>query len=209
MSAPRLIPVTPEDLPEYPIGREETLAGNSFVKWQHQRWMSSSLFRLGTWECQGMARALFDFAQAETPVGTLPHDDQELAFLLRCPIGRVQELRAQRFGPLHGWYPCRSGTEVRLMHDVVLEQVRDALDRRETRALSNDKKAVAMRLNRLRDALAREGMARDVLRDDVLIERMDQWLNEMGKRRRVGSDYRAALLHAAQMKWFGGLATLD
>lgn len=200
-AAPHLTAVDIADLPEYPIPRGESLAGNSFVKWQHHRWMSSSLFRLASWEVHGMARALFDIAQSETPVGTLPNDDHELAFLLRVPMGRVQEFRVQKLGPLHGWYPCRSNGEVRLMHDVVLEQVRDALDRRETRSLSNEKKAVAMRLQRLREALLREGVSREVTQDDVLMLRLDQWLSDVGRRRRVASDYRSALVHAGQMGW--------
>ena len=74
------------DLLEYPLAAHVRLDGNGFVKWQHSRWLNSTSFRKMSWEVQGMARALFDFSQMETPVGTLPDDDEELAFMLRIEV---------------------------------------------------------------------------------------------------------------------------
>lgn len=212
MIAPRtplLLPVSLDDLPEYPIAPEDRLDGNSFVKWSTNRWLASKTFKLMPWEMQGMARALFDMCQNETPVGTLPDDDEELGFMLRCDARRVRELRGMEFGPLRNWSRCvcagQGNGQVRLMHPVVLEQVRDALERRSLALLSKDEKAVTMRLERLRKALLTQGCSKEVVADDILINRMDAWLNEARKGKRTEAVYRSAILHAVQQRWMGAM----
>lgn len=190
-------------VPDYPISRDDRLDGNSFVKWHNHRWLSSKTFKLASWEVQGMARALFDLCQTESPIGTLPDDNAELAFMLRVDPRRLAELRKMEFGPLRNWRPCMCGNEQRLMHDTVLEQVQDALERRALHELSKDERAVSARLARLRKALAAEGLSKDVLADDILVERMDGWLNDTRKGRRTTPVYRSAILHAVQNGWIG------
>ena len=205
--APNLQPVAIEDLPVYPVSADERLDGNSFVKWSTNRWLASKTFKLMPWDMQGMARALFDMCQNESPVGTLPDDDDELAFMLRVDVRRMRELRAQDFGPLRNWTRClcpgQGNGQVRLMHRVVTEQVRDALERRSLALLSKDEKAVTMRLERLRKALLAQGCSKDVVADDVLIARMDEWLNVVRKGKRTEAVYRSAILHAVQSGWIG------
>ena len=163
-------------LPEYPVPRSVRLDGHAFVKWQHIRWLNSRTFRLATWEVQGMARALFDLCQLQSPVGTLPDDDAELADMLRVSPERLRDLRRLDMGPLRNWVRCVSDGEVRLMHPVVTAQVQDAIERREVHELSREEKAVYARQKRLRENLGRLGLGADVLADDVLINRMDEWL---------------------------------
>lgn len=204
MSAqPLARPVPVDMLEDYPIGPDARLDGNSFVKWNTSRWLASRTFKLADWAAQGMARALFDLCQSETPVGTLPDDERELAFMLRCDTHRLRELRAAEFGPFRNWRRCRCGDAVRLMHPVVLEQVQDALERREMAQLSKEEKAVAMRLDRLRKGLAAEGLCKAALADDVLVARMDEWLTATRKGKRTSAVYRSALLHAVQQGWIG------
>ena len=203
-AAPHLTVITQETLPVYEISAEERLDGNSFVKWHTSRWLASKTFKLMTWDMQGMARALFDMCQTETPVGTLPDDDDELAFMLRVDVRRIVELRRMEFGPLRNWTRCLCGNSVRLMHPVVLEQVRDALERRQIKALSDQEKAVAMRLERLRKGLLAEDWPKDAVRDDVLIGRMDEWLLQHRKGRRGRDAYRAVILEAMRLKWITG-----
>jgi hypothetical protein len=208
MAAPRPIhlqPVNMAELPVYPIPPDERLDGNSFVKWATNRWLASKTFKLMPWDMQGMARALFDMCQNETPVGTLSDDDEELAFMLRCDVRRIRELRALEFGPLRNWQRClcQESNRTRLMHPVVLEQVRDALDRRALALLSKEEKAVTMRLDRLRKALQAQGCSKDVLADEVLINRMDEWLTATRKGKRTEAVYRSAILHAVENKWMG------
>jgi hypothetical protein len=201
--SPRL--VESSSLPVYPISREDRLDGHAFVKWWHHRWISSRTFKLASWEAQGMARALFDMAQSESPIGTLPDHDDELAVMLRIDARRIAELRRQEFGPFRGWAPCLCEGEVRLMHPVVLEQVQDALDRREVRGLSKAAAAERQRLKRLRAGLAQiEGLAPAAAADDVLVKRMDDWLLVNRRGRRDQAAYKAAFVHAARMGWCGG-----
>lgn len=200
-TATHLRAVPDEGLPEYPVARDQRLDGHSFIKWQHVRWLSSRSYRLCTWEVQGMARALFDLAQLETPVGTLPDDDSELAHMLRVDTRRVGDLRKQEFGPLRGWTPCMSEGERRLMHPVVLSQVRDAIERREVHELSKEDKATYQRLKRLREGLKRLGLDETVIGDDVLIGRMDEWLRQTCKGYRTQQNYSAALVHAVEQRW--------
>lgn len=189
------------DLPVYPIDREARLDAHAFVKWWFHRWMSSRTYKLASWEAQGMARALFDMAQTESPIGTLPDDDDELAVMLRIEPRRVMELRRQEFGPLRGWRRCLCGNEVRLMHPVVLEQVRDALDRRELHRMSTEQRAVAKRLQRLREGLKKRGLQDGPLSDDVLVERIDAWLEANCRGYRTVAAIDNALRHALHERW--------
>lgn len=202
-SATTLQVVRPNDLEEYPIGRDERLDGNTFVKWHTARWLASKTFKLMPWDMQGMARALFDLCQHESPIGTLPDDDDELAFMLRVDLRRMRELRGMDFGPLRNWVRCWSDGEVRLMHPMVTLQVRDALERRALAQLSKEDRAVKMRIDRLIAGVQKQGWSKEVVADDVLIRRMDDWLSGHHKGNRTEAVYRSAMLHAVQMGWIG------
>lgn len=186
----------------YPIARSERLDAHSFQKWWYHRWLSSRTFMLMDWANQGMARALFDMAQTGSPIGTIPDDDDELAFMLRIESRQVVELRKMEFGPLRGWRRCDCDGEVRLMHPVVLEQVQDALDRREARALSKEEQANRKRIQRLRDGLRALGVGPDALADEVLIRRMDDWLTANWQRSRTADAYGQVVIHAEAQRWF-------
>lgn len=116
-------------------------------------------------------------------------------------ISRMRDLRAMEFGPLRNWRRCLCGNVVRLMHDTVLEQVQDAMERQELARLSKDERAAAQRLQRLRKALADEKLSKEVIADDTLIARMDEWLTTTRQGRRTPAVYRSAILHAVQMGW--------
>lgn len=87
------------------------------------------------------------------------------------------------------------------MHPVVLEQIRDALDRRDSRELSRAAGAERMRRERLREGLRKIGVVDGVLADDVLIERIDEWMLANCRGRRDVRAYGAALIHARKEKW--------
>lgn len=204
MRAPHLAPVTEDGPFVYPIPRHERLDGNSFVKWQHLRWLASDMHLMASFEVKGMARDLFDLAQTQSPPGTLPIDRAQVARLLRVDAVHFDGLCRQPYGPLRGWSPCVTDDgEGRLFHPVVLEQVRDAFDRREAKALANNAKAIAARRERMVAALRAMGCAEAMLADDVLIDRMDAWLAQNWKRRREAPAYQKVLDHAAREGWFG------
>jgi hypothetical protein len=190
-----------DGLRQYPISREDRLDAHSFIKWWHHRWKSSRTFKLASWEAQGMARALFDMAWDESPVGTLPDDDAELAVMLRTNELRVAELRRMDFGPFRGWRRCLSGDEIRLMHPVVLEQVSDALMRRDMREASEEDAAARKRLERLRKALGERGFGYAELSDAILLQRMEDWLTQHWKRNRTKDAYDQVVATARKLGW--------
>lgn len=191
------------DLEEYPVGRDVRLDGHSFTKWEHNRWLASAMCLCATYEAKGMARDLFDHAQNQSPVGTLPDDDWQLSRMLRIDQAHWKVLREQRFGPLHGWERCTASGEVRLMHRVVLAQVQDALNRREMRSLSKEEQAERKRFQRLADGLAKLGVDEAVLGDGILMGRMDVWLSANCKGNRTREAYEAALVAARKEGWLG------
>jgi hypothetical protein len=208
MMTDRKVPRLVEDvtLPDYPIDREERLPELAFVKWVPSRWLNSSGHLKCSYEVQGVARALFDLATAQSPIGTLPSDDEELAALLRLPLPQWMALRnlADR-GPLRNWEPClcagRGNGEIRLMHHVVLTSLQDVLSRREVRERSRGQQADVKRFQRLSDAMKRAGLSADECGDDVLMRRIDDWLAKRVTGNRMAHNYDAAFENAVRERW--------
>lgn len=194
------------DLPEYPISRDERLPELAFVKWVPSRWLNSSGHLKCTYEVQGVARALFDLATAQSPIGTLPDDDEELALLLRINLGHWQALRALGArGPLRNWSRCMCGGkgngEVRLWHRVVTEQLMDVLNRREARELSKEAQAEVKRHQRMIEGLRKAGLADEVCADGILMTRLDRWMKENCTGNRTSLVYLRAIEHAHREGW--------
>lgn len=202
MGIPKVNLVEAAELPDYELG-DLRLENHFFVAWHFSRWLNSAMHLCATYEVQGVARALFDIAQMQSPTGTLPDDDVQLSRLLRLDIIRWRELRAMDFGPLRGWFRVRCGDRVRLAHPVVIEVLQDALARREERERAAGERAVAMRLKRLREGLRALGVNDRTLDDTVLIERMDKWLLDHVSGQRRVSAYERVLMVAKQEGWFG------
>lgn len=122
--------VDADDIDIYPISSSERLDSHFFVPWNLKRWRGSEFRRFGYAdpEIGWFGMELFFLAQDETPIGTLPCDDDALAFLLRIPPARWRELKTRDVSPLHGWrrVHCDNG-QVRLAHPVVTEVAMDAL----------------------------------------------------------------------------------
>ena len=188
-------------LPDYPVDQDERLEGHYFTKFWHDRWLNSQMHLTASLEVQACALNLFFLSQKQTPVGTLPDEETILAKLLRIDLVLWRDLCARQITPLHGWSPCRCGDEIRLSHPVVTEVVLDAIARREARETSNSQKAVYQRLRRLREALGNLGCSRNVLGDELLIERMDEWLLQHCSSRRTHTAYGRALQHALADGW--------
>jgi hypothetical protein len=209
MTQPHLAPVPDEGLFLYPIASADRLDGNSFVKWQHHRWLSSSMHLMASFEVKGMARDLFDLAQTQSPPGTLPQDRVEIARMLRTDPHHFESLCRHTHGPLRGWRPCITDQgELRLYHRTVLEQVQDAFDRRESKALANNAKAVKARRERLVEGLKKAGCIDALLQDEVLIARMDDWLELNWRKRRDALAYDRVLTVAKREGWLGARSQL-
>ncbi|WP_406870079.1 hypothetical protein ABEB22_08695 [Thioclava sp. 'Guangxiensis'] len=122
--------VSEDGLPDYPISALDRLDSHYFVTFNLKRWRGSE-FRRGAYtdpEVGFFGMELFWAAQDETPIGTLPCDDESLAFLLRMPVARWRELSSRVVTPLHGWQPvqCDNGQR-RLAHPVVTAVALEAL----------------------------------------------------------------------------------
>lgn len=204
---PHLIAVSDDSLPDYPLERSDRIKAHHFVAFWHRRWLNSELHLTASHEVQGMALNLFFIAQEQAPLGTLPDDDFILSRLLRVDMGYWKEVRARRVGPLHNWHRCRCDGEIRLMHPVVTEVAMDAMAGRAAREAKTSAAAVKMRINRLKQALRELGLRDHALADDVLINRMDAWLDENHKGQRKMPQYERVLRHAATQQWFGVSAT--
>lgn len=197
--SPRLIDAAA--LPDYPIEVSDRLTSHHFLMFKFDRWLVSDMHLTASYEVQGVALNLYFNAQKQTPLGTLPDNDVLIASLLRMDLARWQELRARPIGPLRGWVPCRCGDKVRLMHPVVLEVALEAMEKRQAREASNNDRAVAMRLKRLRDAMAELGCKPNMIADTILVERIDNWLCETCKGQRRNLEYMGALRHAVNAGW--------
>lgn len=140
MTLKALPAVDVNDLPEYPISAAERLDSHWYVQWNLKRWLTSDFRRLAYAdpEVGFFGRELFDLAQGETPVGTLPCDDDALAFLLRMPINQWKNLASREVSPLHGWHRvmCDNG-QIRLAHPVVTEVAQEALTGKKRNAAKN------------------------------------------------------------------------
>jgi hypothetical protein len=201
-AAARLKPVPAAGLPEYPIPRSERLPELSFIKWQSSRWLASRGSTSCTYEVQGVARALFDLALAQSPIGTLPDNDEDLSALLRLPQPQWQALRGLGDrGPLRNWHPCISDGEVRLMHRVVTQELEDVLHRREARELSKEAAAEAKRMKRLAEGMVRAGMAPSAAEDMILMDRINAWLGANWSANRSAVAYARAYDHAVRQGW--------
>jgi hypothetical protein len=173
-----------DDLAEYPLPRDFRMPTHYYMAWWHNRWLNSTLHLTGTYEVQGVALALFCIAQNQSPIGTLPEDEMLLARLLRMDLTRWRDLCRMEVSPLHGWYRCRAGSEVRLAHAVVLEVIEEARERREVRELSKEERAQQRRVQRLRQQLVEYGLDDTLAQDVLLREEMNEWLEAHCKGRR-------------------------
>jgi len=187
----------------YPISRSERLPELAWVKWYGSRWLFSKAHLTCTYEVQGMMLALFDIATLQSPIGTLPDDDEELAKLLRVDLIHWRSLRRQGdYGPLRGWVHVDCEGELRLAHAVVTEGLEDVLRRRDMREATRSAQAETKRIDRLRQSLAARKLAAAIAGDMMLLRRIDQWLLETGNKKRTELVLDRAVAHALREGWF-------
>lgn len=195
-------------LPEYPVELcDAHLTSDYFTLFWHDRWLASKLHLKAPLAVQGAALNLFFLARKQSPVGSLPADEELLARLLRVDLADWRGMMAQPITPLHKWTKFCHGDEVVLGHPVVIEICMDALTKREERKASNEGKAVNMRQKRLAEMMQEMGCVQAMCQDKVLIERLDAWLmeNHHGQRRRpqIEASIKRSLEHAAREGWIG------
>jgi len=204
---PSLSLIEPAELPDYPISRDERLPELAFIKWQPSRWLNSAGHLKCSYEVQGVARALFDLATAQSPIGTLPDDNDELAALLRMPASHFAALRGLgQLGPLRNWTRClcprgHAAPEIRLMHHVVTASLEDVLSRREAREAGRGRQVVDKKMQRMRAGMVKAGLSPLQVADDVLMGRLDEFLNKICTGNRMPHHYQAAFDLAVRQRW--------
>lgn len=199
---PFLTPVPAADLPEYPI-RSDVRLNNWFFRWEPRRWLGSEMFLTADPEVGYAYLNLIFIAQDQSPIGTLPTDRKLLARLLRMTTEAFEALCMRRPSPLAHWSECVTDRgEIRLQHDFVRETLLEQLAERERREAATSADAERKRLDRLRQAMAKAAFDKAVLADEVLLKRLDEWLNDNVKGNRTQEAYDRAFLHGARQKWF-------
>lgn len=181
-------PADVESLPEYPISSVERLDSHYFMQFNVDRYGHSDFRRKAHRdpEVGFFGFELFFKSHGEAPLGTLPRDDDALAFLLNMPLERWLSLKDRSFNPLYNWSPVRCDNgKVRLAHPVVTEVMQAALRGHHEHKASNEDKAVYARRRRLVDVLRQCGCSEDMCADDVAVAWVDEWLleNHVGQRR--------------------------
>lgn len=205
MSMTRVKLVDSDELEEYPILCEERLDAHYFLQFNVARYDRSN-FRKKAYrdpEVGYFGIELFYKSHGESPLGTLPVDPDDLAFLLGIPLERWNALMGRDFNPLYNWSRvlCDNG-EVRLAHPVVLEVMVAALSSHKEHKASNEDKAVWTRRKRLREALKACACSDELISDEIAVGWLDEWLmkNHHGQRRmpQFQSSIGRALKAAAQ-----------
>lgn len=181
MNAPlkHLQPVGDSGFPEYPISASDRLDSHFFLQWNLKRWRASEFRRKADPEVGWYGMQLFFISQDETPVGTLPVDDEQLAYELRLDLAKWQKLLEHRISPLHNWskVQCDNG-EIRWAHPVVTEVAGDALkSKRKNHCNAEDRKR-NKRLKDLREMISDRIGAGQLLRAPGFLERFNDWLEE-------------------------------
>ena len=190
--------LVPDDLPEYPVGVEDRLTTHFFVTFHHDRWLNSEFRLKAEPAVRGLALDLYFLSQKQSPVGTLPNDDRQLAPLLLMSTDEWLVYRQKDPSPLYKWTQCRCGNEIRLMHPVVLEVVEDAISHKRQRREAAEQGRTVKRLNRLREALERMG-AGHIAANDACVERLDNWLLTHCPGNRTATQIERALMVDAQI----------
>lgn len=177
-TAPHLRTVDSDDLEDYPISTEDRLDSHYFMQWNLKRWRASEFRRKADPEVGWFGFQLFCIAQDETPVGTLPCDDHQLAYELKLPLERWQALLKRDITPLHKWHRVRCDNgEVRLAHPVVTKVAVEALGSRRRNAAEAERRRLNKRLSDLREMIERIG-ASQLLQRPAFVERFNDWLEE-------------------------------
>lgn len=185
--------VSADDLEEYPISSKDRLDSHYFLQWNLKRWRGSEFRKTVDPEAGWYGFGLFCIAQDGTPIGTLPVDDQQLAFDLNLPLEKWVALMARKVTPLHNWHRVRCDNgEIRYAHPVVTEVALEALASKRAASERAQQRRDAKRLKDLAGHVERIG-AKHLLKLPGFIDRLDAHLNETHRGNRTEAAVRAAL----------------
>ena len=161
----------------YPIASNERLDSHSWFTFLRTRWMASDFRVRADLDVKGAFWELIAAAHGQTPVGTLPVDEDLLADKAYVSLDTWRKLVARPVGPLYGWKPCRCDSgEIRLYHEVVLEVVQDAVKGRRRKLEGNAAERERKRLGELPRKIMAAGGSERLANDEAYRCRLDQYL---------------------------------
>ncbi len=177
--AARLQPMDTAEIPDYPISANDRLDSHYFLQWNLKRWRASEFRRKVDPEVGWYGLQLFFIAQDETPIGTLPCDDEQLAYELRIPLEKWKGLTDRKLSPLHNWsrVRCDNG-EVRWGHPVVTEVAVEALKSKRKNKNNQEQRSLNKRLKDLQHMVEVRIGAGQLLRAADFLERFNDWLED-------------------------------
>ncbi|MEQ5872588.1 hypothetical protein J4E08_22255 [Sagittula sp. NFXS13] len=178
------------------------LTRDFFTMFHQDEWFAGKLHLRASVAVQGAALNMIFASKKRTPVGSLPHDEEDIASLIRVRWDVWEGLKREPLNQMHGWREYLFGDELVYGNPDVIRMAKAALTAREERALSSEAKAISMRRSRLVETMRESGVSSETLANAEIIEWLDNWLleNHQGPRRKpqiLVSIQRS--LHAAQM----------
>lgn len=181
MNATHLELVKADDLPLYPVSSEDRLDAHFFLPWHLKRWRGSDTRKKAYKdpEVGFFAMELFFKCQDETPIGTLPTDESDLAFMLHMSTDKFQSLLKRELSPLRNWYltQCDNG-EVRWAHPVVRDFVLEALSGSRANAAKNADDRMRKRLGTVIGHLKGQPSMAHLARSDDMVNDISDWITQ-------------------------------
>jgi len=163
----------------YPISSADRLDGHYFLPWHLKRWRGSDTRKKAYKdpEVGFYAMELFFKCQDETPIGTLPTDQSDLAFMLHMSTDKFQSLLKRDLSPLRNWYltQCDNG-EIRWAHPVVRDFVLNALSGSRANAAKNADDRMRKRLGTIVGHLKAQQNMAHLARSDDLVNDISDWI---------------------------------
>lgn len=179
-----------EEVQHYP---EELIAfdtrGHHFLMFRFDLFLASSFALTADLDVQGCALNMFAHSQAQTPVGSLPHSEDELTALLRIDLKVWRKLCRRDPSPLHKWRIYQAGDKLVWGHPLLIKIAQEALGASEKRIERRDGRALQERIKRLPGLLMEEGLALDLEDDREFIKLASDWFEAefpAGRPRRGG-----------------------
>lgn len=193
--AQSLRPVEVEELPIYPISAETRLNSHWFIAFNHGEYQGSEFRNLATADVRGVALDLLCAAQDQTPIGTLPVNEQILAKLVKESLDVWRELAAKPVSPLYEWRRCRCDTgEIRLYNPRLLKVTLEAVSGRSKHLEGLEADRERKRLGDLPGKILRAGGSERMAQDTAYVMQLDQFLlDNFAGRSRTAKVMRAAM----------------
>jgi len=185
--------VEQSDRLEYPIPENERLESHFFIPWHFNRWLNSDFRLKADADVRAYAFDLFCISQNQSPVGTLPMDDELLARLLMLDLGAWHKLKERAPSPLYGWIECICGKHTRYMHRVVLEMAQGSLGKKKAVMEARERDRERKRQVALKLQMVSAGANKRMVDNAAYIDRLDLYLVEHCQGNRTPSRIKEAM----------------